>query len=581
MMASSGGGNLNTTTSYSNYSFQNQFNMAPPPNNNNHQENKGFSSSSSPPSFSWELHHQILNNNNNNNNNMDKPKFKSFSPAPISPSSYLTFPPSLSPSVLLDSPVLFSNSNALLSPTTGNFSSSLEQKDDQNHQGRKFSDFSFQSSMFHSSSAGKNNLPEEISTKQQDGWNLPNKALSSAAGTTATATTAADQIPTSQGNNMQSGNHQNHVNPTHHYNQPYVREHNRKSDDGYNWRKYGQKQVKGSENPRSYYKCTFPNCPTKKKVERNLEGHITEIVYKGNHSHPKPQSTRRSSSSQLSLQGVGYNNGTSDISNHSNTLGEASLMDNSFPAGENSTASFGDDDFDQNSALSNSRDDDENEPDSKRWKGENDEAISVSGSKTVREPRIVVQTTSEIDILDDGYRWRKYGQKVVKGNPNPRSYYKCTFAGCPVRKHVERASQDLRAVITTYEGKHNHDVPAARGSAGYAVNRPSSVSNNNMSNGSNDQFSTATIRPLATSSMNSNAIQNHNNIPRPPQSQAQAAPFTLQMLPNQGSFGNISGNPSSRSSTYMNQMQQQITNNGYHMTKEEPKDHSFFNSFLN
>lgn len=43
-----------------------------------------------------------------------------------------------------------------------------------------------------------------------------------------------------------------------------------------------------------------------------------------------------------------------------------------------------------------------------------------NGSKTVREPRIVVQTTSDIDILDDGYRWRKYGQKVVKGNPNPR-----------------------------------------------------------------------------------------------------------------------------------------------------------------
>lgn len=41
-------------------------------------------------------------------------------------------------------------------------------------------------------------------------------------------------------------------------------------------------------------------------------------------------------------------------------------------------------------------------------------------SRTVREPRVVVQTTSDIDILDDGYRWRKYGQKVVKGNPNPR-----------------------------------------------------------------------------------------------------------------------------------------------------------------
>jgi len=29
---------------------------------------------------------------------------------------------------------------------------------------------------------------------------------------------------------------------------------------------------------------------------------------------------------------------------------------------------------------------------------------------------------------------------------------------------VERASNDIKAVITTYEGKHNHDVPAARNS---------------------------------------------------------------------------------------------------------------------
>lgn len=45
----------------------------------------------------------------------------------------------------------------------------------------------------------------------------------------------------------------------------------------------------------------------------------------------------------------------------------------------------------------------------------------LSGAtRAIREPRVVVQTTSEVDILDDGYRWRKYGQKVVKGNPNPR-----------------------------------------------------------------------------------------------------------------------------------------------------------------
>jgi WRKY transcription factor 2 len=33
-----------------------------------------------------------------------------------------------------------------------------------------------------------------------------------------------------------------------------------------------------------------------------------------------------------------------------------------------------------------------------------------------------------------------------------------------VRKHVERASHDLKSVITTYEGRHNHEVPAARNS---------------------------------------------------------------------------------------------------------------------
>ena len=67
----------------------------------------------------------------------------------------------------------------------------------------------------------------------------------------------------------------------------------RPSEDGYNWRKYGQKQVKGSEYPRSYYKCTQASCPMKKKVERSHDGQVTEIVYKGEHNHPKPQPTRR------------------------------------------------------------------------------------------------------------------------------------------------------------------------------------------------------------------------------------------------------------------------------------------------
>ena len=65
------------------------------------------------------------------------------------------------------------------------------------------------------------------------------------------------------------------------------------ADDGYNWRKYGQKQVKGSDFPRSYYKCTNPACPVKKKVERSVDGQVTEIIYKGQHNHEPPQNNKR------------------------------------------------------------------------------------------------------------------------------------------------------------------------------------------------------------------------------------------------------------------------------------------------
>ncbi|KAL5230825.1 hypothetical protein ABZP36_029601 [Zizania latifolia] len=47
-----------------------------------------------------------------------------------------------------------------------------------------------------------------------------------------------------------------------------------------------------------------------------------------------------------------------------------------------------------------------------------------------------------------------------------RSYYRCTTQKCPVKKRVERSYQDAAVVITTYEGKHTHPIPATlRGSA--------------------------------------------------------------------------------------------------------------------
>ncbi|KAK6155374.1 hypothetical protein DH2020_009622 [Rehmannia glutinosa] len=78
--------------------------------------------------------------------------------------------------------------------------------------------------------------------------------------------------------------------------------------------------------------------------------------------------------------------------------------------------------------------------------------------KKVREPRIAFQTRSQVDILDDGYRWRKYGQKKVKNNNFPRSYYRCTYQGCNVKKQVQRLSRDEGIVVTTYQGTHTHPV---------------------------------------------------------------------------------------------------------------------------
>ena len=42
------------------------------------------------------------------------------------------------------------------------------------------------------------------------------------------------------------------------------------------------------------------------------------------------------------------------------------------------------------------------------------------GEKKIRKPRFAFQTRTQVDILDDGYRWRKYGQKAVKNNKFPR-----------------------------------------------------------------------------------------------------------------------------------------------------------------
>ncbi|XP_042476076.1 probable WRKY transcription factor 49 [Macadamia integrifolia] len=63
---------------------------------------------------------------------------------------------------------------------------------------------------------------------------------------------------------------------------------------------------------------------------------------------------------------------------------------------------------------------------------------------------------SENGMIDDGYKWRKYGQKSIKNNPFPRSYYRCTNPRCSAKKQVEKSSDEPNTFLVTYEGLHLH-----------------------------------------------------------------------------------------------------------------------------
>ncbi|XP_028770431.1 probable WRKY transcription factor 53 [Neltuma alba] len=59
--------------------------------------------------------------------------------------------------------------------------------------------------------------------------------------------------------------------------------------------------------------------------------------------------------------------------------------------------------------------------------------------------------------LDDGYSWRKYGQKDILGSKFPRGYYRCTHRnvqGCLATKQVQRSDDDSTILEITYRGRH-------------------------------------------------------------------------------------------------------------------------------
>ncbi|RVX07424.1 WRKY transcription factor SUSIBA2 [Vitis vinifera] len=219
----------------------------------------------------------------------------------------------------------------------------------------------------------------------------------------------------------------------------------RTSEDGYNWRKYGQKK----------------------------------IIYKGGHNHPKPLPSRRSALGSTlpfnEMSGLGkVEDLVSELKvaqfgetfNQDLRMIELVLIGGPMFGEDILNICFASQDDGEDGATQGSislGDDADDEGHDKLHKTslklpchfrkkENCMTEKNLASRTVREPRVVVQVECESDVLNDGYRWRK-------------NYYKCTSTGCSVRRHVERASNNQKSIIATYEGKHNHEVPAARNSS--------------------------------------------------------------------------------------------------------------------
>ncbi|KAI9111235.1 hypothetical protein K1719_017846 [Acacia pycnantha] len=97
---------------------------------------------------------------------------------------------------------------------------------------------------------------------------------------------------------------------------------------------------------------------------------------------------------------------------------------------------------------------------------------SKSRSHTIKDPtrfspqkRKSIQTWedySEIGPKEDGYAWRKYGQKFILNAKHPRCYFRCTCKhdnGCEATKHVQIIQDSPPLYRTTYFGYHTCSKP--------------------------------------------------------------------------------------------------------------------------
>ncbi|RDX76195.1 putative WRKY transcription factor 41, partial [Mucuna pruriens] len=113
-----------------------------------------------------------------------------------------------------------------------------------------------------------------------------------------------------------------------------------------------------------------------------------------------------------------------------------------------------------------------------------DQDLREINRSSPKERRTIPSWTKQIRVnpgmevegpLDDGYSWRKYGQKGIHGAKYPRGYYRCAqrnVKGCMAIKQVQRCDQDPTIFEINYRGNHTCTMSS------YAVVPPSGPQEN-------------------------------------------------------------------------------------------------------
>ncbi|RCV38778.1 hypothetical protein SETIT_8G169300v2 [Setaria italica] len=204
--------------------------------------------------------------------------------------------------------------------------------------------------------------------------------------------------------------------------------------DGYSWRMYGQKEIPGAKHPRGYYLCMHrqsQRCTATKQVQcRDEDSTLFDVIYHGTHTCVQRTSV--------------------EISACQNLVEENYMLVEQGPDWDvQSLASL----F-LEMPTSSSITDDTNRP----FKRSKKRRSHMEMQKVkVRVVKVRVGAVSGEGPADDGYSWRKYGQKKVLGANYPRAYYRCTHRhsqGCVATKQVQRCNEDPMAFDVIYIGIH-------------------------------------------------------------------------------------------------------------------------------